>query len=65
MDELTKPKSPTRFRDLVLNGKKGAMYSTLIRLANSFGEKNSNGITISLNLTNQELANFCEPLVKW
>jgi CRP-like cAMP-binding protein len=56
---LQNQKAQTRFRDLVLNGKKGAMYSTLIRLANSFGERNNNGITISLNVTNQELANFC------
>lgn len=49
----------TKFRDLVLHGKKGALYSTLIRLSNSYGEKNKEGIFININLTNQELANFC------
>ncbi len=56
---LQHQKTQTKFRDLILNGKKGAMYSTLIRLANTYGEINSNGITISIPLTNQELANFC------
>src|SRR5699024_8983753 len=31
-------------RDLLLNGKKGALYSTLIRLANSFGIERNDGI---------------------
>lgn len=49
-----------RFRDLVLHGKKGALYSTLIRLSNSYGQKLDNGsIYIDIVLTNQELANFC------
>ncbi|MBB6443527.1 Crp/Fnr family transcriptional regulator [Bacillus benzoevorans] len=52
-------KSQTKFRDLVLHGKKGALYSTLIRLANSYGLENPEGILINLPLTNQELANFC------
>ncbi|KYD10617.1 MAG: Crp/Fnr family transcriptional regulator [Caldibacillus debilis] len=46
-------------RDLLINGKKGALYSILIRLANSYGQKVEDGIMISLQLTNQELANFC------
>ncbi|CQR46996.1 Anaerobic regulatory protein [Paraliobacillus sp. PM-2] len=49
----------TKFRDLVLHGKKGALYSTLIRLTNSYGIKKTDGILININLTNQELANFC------
>ncbi|WP_409304634.1 Crp/Fnr family transcriptional regulator [Peribacillus sp. SCS-155] len=49
----------TKFRDLILHGKKGALYSTLIRLTNSYGVKHEAGITISLPLTNQDLANFC------
>nr|WP_229666621.1 Crp/Fnr family transcriptional regulator [Paraliobacillus quinghaiensis] len=49
----------TKFRDLVLHGKKGALYSTLIRLSNSYGEKKQDGILLNINLTNQELANFC------
>nr|WP_295972937.1 Crp/Fnr family transcriptional regulator [uncultured Bacillus sp.] len=52
-------KSQTKFRDLVLHGKKGALYSTLIRLANSYGQQCNEGIIINLPLTNQELANFC------
>jgi CRP/FNR family transcriptional regulator len=56
---LQHQKTQTKFRDLILHGKKGAMYSTLIRLANTYGNKNSDGITINIPLTNQELANFC------
>lgn len=52
-------KTQTKFRDLVLNGKKGALFSTLIRMTNSYGVKKDNGILIDLPLTNQELANFC------
>ena len=52
-------KTQTKFRDLVLHGKKGALYSTLIRLSNSYGEKTDEGIVIKTPLTNQELANFC------
>jgi CRP-like cAMP-binding protein len=52
-------KSQTRLRDLVLHGKKGALYSTLIRLVNSYGVETEKGITINVSLTNQELANFC------
>lgn len=49
----------TKIRDLILHGKKGALYSTLIRLTNSYGIKKENGIFIDLSLTNQQLANFC------
>lgn len=52
-------KDQTKFRDLVLHGKKGALYSTLIRLSNSYGKKKDHGIYLDINLTNQELANFC------
>ncbi|WP_042455254.1 Crp/Fnr family transcriptional regulator [Neobacillus dielmonensis] len=52
-------KTQTKFRDLVLHGKKGALYSTLIRISNSYGIKTNKGIIIDLPLTNQELANFC------
>ncbi len=48
-----------KFRDLILHGKKGALYSTLIRLSNSFGVNRSDGILIDCAVTNQELANFC------
>lgn len=52
-------KTQTKFRDLLLHGKKGALYSTLIRMTNSYGVQRKNGILINLALTNQELANFC------
>lgn len=52
-------KFQTKIRDLLLNGKKGALYSTLIRLSNSFGIKYKDGILIDIALTNQELAQFC------
>ncbi|MGN7477088.1 Crp/Fnr family transcriptional regulator [Solibacillus silvestris] len=53
-------KNQTRLRDLVLHGKKGALYSTLIRLANTFGEFPSpNEANIKIALTNTELANLC------
>jgi CRP-like cAMP-binding protein len=56
---LQNRKTQTKFRDLVLNGKKGALYSTLIRLSNSYGKETDTGIMIDLPMTNQELANFC------
>ncbi len=49
----------SKIRDLLLNGKKGALYSTLIRLSNSYGVKVNDGILIDIVLTNQQLANFC------
>ncbi|MBY0096781.1 Crp/Fnr family transcriptional regulator [Mesobacillus maritimus] len=52
-------KTTTKFRDLVLNGKKGALYSTLIRLCNSYGVLRTDGIFIDVPLTNQDLANYC------
>lgn len=53
-------KNETRFRDLLLHGKKGALLSTLIRLTNTYGVKQIDGsILIDHAMTNQELANFC------
>lgn len=52
-------KTQTKFRDLILNGKRGALISTLIRMSNSYGIHKENGILIDLPLTNQELGNFC------
>ncbi len=57
--QLQNQKNQTKFRDLLLHGKKGAVFSTLIRLTNSYGKKVDNGIFIDLTLTNQEIANFC------
>jgi CRP-like cAMP-binding protein len=58
-ESLQNRKIQTKFRDLILNGKKGALYSTLIRLSNSYGKQTDTGIMIDLPMTNQELANFC------
>lgn len=53
-------KHQTRIRDLILNGKKGALFSTLIRLANTYGEyKSEKEIFINLSLTNTDIANLC------
>ncbi|MBS4173117.1 Crp/Fnr family transcriptional regulator [Bacillus sp. FJAT-49736] len=52
-------RTQTKFRDLLLNGKKGALYSTLIRMTNSYGIEKKNGILIDIHITNQDLANFC------
>lgn len=53
-------KSQSLLRDLVLHGKKGALFSTLIRLANTFGEEiEENKVFIHYNLTNTEIANLC------
>ncbi|WP_255668119.1 Crp/Fnr family transcriptional regulator [Brevibacillus daliensis] len=48
----------SKFRDLLLNGKTGALYSTLIRLSNSYGQPHEKGIYITLSLTNKDLAQF-------
>lgn len=52
-------KNQSKIRDLVMNGKKGALYSTIIRISNSYGIKNEKGILLDIHLTNQELAKFC------
>lgn len=51
-------KQHTKFRDLILYGKKGALCSTLLRMAKSYGQQTAEGIFISVPFTNQELANF-------
>ena len=48
----------SKFRDLLLFGKPGALASTLIRLSNSYGVMIADGIKINLKLTNSELASF-------
>lgn len=53
-------KHQTRMRDLVMHGKKGALFSTLIRLANTYGKIQDNqSIFINFSLTNTEIANLC------
>jgi CRP/FNR family transcriptional regulator len=48
----------TKFRDLVLCGKKGAVYSTIIRMTNTYGVKQTNGILIDFKYTLGDIANF-------
>lgn len=52
-------RTQTKIRDLVLHGKRGALFSTLIRMTNSYGVKKDKGILIDIPLTNQELGAFC------
>lgn len=53
-------KNQSLIRDLVMNGKKGALYSTLIRLSNTYGENIADNVVyINFNLTNTEIANLC------
>ena len=53
-------KHQSRLRDLVVNGKKGALFSTLIRLANTYGKPLDGGaIVIDVPFTNFEIANLC------
>ena len=51
-------KAHMKCQDLIMNGKKGGLYSILIRLCHSFGIKNDEGILIDIPLTHQELANL-------
>lgn len=51
-------KAQMKCQDLIINGKKGGLYSVLIRLCHSFGKVTENGIVISIPLTHQELANL-------
>lgn len=48
----------SKFRDLMLYGKNGALASTLIRMSNSYGEPCEDGIRIQLKMTKTELANL-------
>ncbi|MBT2687116.1 Crp/Fnr family transcriptional regulator [Bacillus sp. ISL-47] len=51
-------KSQLRCQDLMINGKKGGLYSILIRLASRYGKRVKEGILIDLSLTHQEIANL-------
>ncbi|RHW39871.1 Crp/Fnr family transcriptional regulator [Lysinibacillus yapensis] len=53
-------KNQSLIRDLVIHGKKGALFSTLIRLSNSYGKAiGPNQVFIDINLTNTDIANMC------
>ncbi|WP_121611778.1 Crp/Fnr family transcriptional regulator [Mesobacillus foraminis] len=51
-------KAQMKCQDLIMNGKKGGLYSILIRFCNSYGVSNEDGILIDLPLTHQELASL-------
>lgn len=58
--QLENNKQQSRLRDLLLHGKKGALYSTLIRLANTYGEiQPDSSVFITIKLTNTDIANLC------
>ncbi|GAB1613219.1 MULTISPECIES: Crp/Fnr family transcriptional regulator [Mammaliicoccus] len=48
-----------QIRDIYTLGKTGGFYSVLIKLANTYGVADEEGILINVELTNHELANFC------
>lgn len=55
-------KNQSLIRDLVIHGKKGALFSTLIRLSNTYGKPlqgADNQVFIDIHLTNTEVANLC------
>jgi CRP/FNR family transcriptional regulator len=48
----------TKFRDLMMYGKPGALCSTLIRLSNTYGEHGPDGIRITRKFTHSDLADM-------
>lgn len=48
----------TKFRDLMMFGKTGALCSLLIRLSNSYGKEKDGGIFIDLKINNTEMADM-------
>lgn len=52
-------KNEYQLRDIYTLGKTGAFYSILIKLANTYGIQEGKDILINVELTNHELANFC------
>jgi CRP-like cAMP-binding protein len=55
---LTHRTTQSKFRDLLLFGKPGALASTLIRMSNTYGEKRDEGIHLKIKLTNTEMADL-------
>ncbi|PLR85935.1 Crp/Fnr family transcriptional regulator [Bacillus canaveralius] len=51
-------KAQMKCQDLIMHGKKGGLYSIMIRLCNSYGVMTDEGILIDIPLTHQELANL-------
>lgn len=48
----------TKFRDIMMFGKPGALCSTLIRLSNTYGEARGDHTVIARRITNSELADM-------
>lgn len=48
----------TKFRDLMMYGKQGALCSTLIRLGNTYGEVDGSDIRINKKMTHTDLSNM-------
>ena len=48
----------TKFRDLMLYGKPGALCSTLIRLGNTYGEERDGSTLINKKITHTDLSNM-------
>ncbi|TLS36062.1 Crp/Fnr family transcriptional regulator [Pseudalkalibacillus caeni] len=48
----------TKLRDLMFYGKQGALASTLIRIANTYGVQKGGKIEFTIKFTNEELANM-------
>ncbi|MGO4889890.1 Crp/Fnr family transcriptional regulator [Anaerobacillus sp. MEB173] len=55
---VTYQKNQSKFRDLLLFGKKGALASTLIRMSNTYGIIRADGIKLDVKLTNTEIGDF-------
>ena len=51
-------RAQSKFRDLLMYGKPGALASTIIRLCNTYGVATAEGIRIDIKLTNAELADM-------
>lgn len=49
----------TREQVMIMNSKAGAVCSWLYRLASLFGIQTQKGIFIELQVTNEDIANFC------
>lgn len=58
--QIQNMREQSKLRDLLLHGKKGALFSTLIRLSNTYGTENeTQQLVINQRFTNTELANLC------
>ena len=55
---FNKQKEQWKLHDLLLNGKAGALASTLIRMSNTYGTHSEERITLDIKLTNTDIAEF-------